>query len=141
MRASAPGKLLLAGEYAVLSGGPAVVMAVNRRAVADARNGARGGLAESLIDCAPGPYHVQAVRDTIADPDAAYTITKTYVEGLADDALEQEVLAATIELWQAERLGYSQPASWETMQQTLLDAGLLAAPQDLSKTYTNEFIP
>ncbi len=84
---------------------------------------------------------LRGLRDTISDPAAAYTITKTYVEGLADDALEQQVLAATIELWQAERLGYSQPASWETMQQTLLDAGLLAAPQDLSKTYTNEFIP
>ncbi len=70
MRASAPGKLMLAGEYAVLSGGPAVVMAVNRRAVADARNGARGGLAESLIDCAPSPYHAQAVRDSIADSSA-----------------------------------------------------------------------
>jgi phosphomevalonate kinase len=32
--ASAPGKLILAGEYAVLAGHPALVMAVNRRAVA-----------------------------------------------------------------------------------------------------------
>ncbi|HWM85324.1 MAG TPA: hypothetical protein VNO33_05785 [Kofleriaceae bacterium] len=31
-RSSAPGKILLAGEYAVLEGGAAVVMAVNRRA-------------------------------------------------------------------------------------------------------------
>jgi phosphomevalonate kinase len=31
-RASAPGKILLAGEYAILEGGPAVVMAVDRRA-------------------------------------------------------------------------------------------------------------
>jgi phosphomevalonate kinase len=31
--ASAPGKLLLAGEYAVLDGAPAIVMAVDRRAV------------------------------------------------------------------------------------------------------------
>lgn len=32
--ASAPGKLLLAGEYAVLDGGPAIVVAVDRRATA-----------------------------------------------------------------------------------------------------------
>jgi phosphomevalonate kinase len=32
VRASAPGKLLLAGEYSVLEGGVAVVMAVDRRA-------------------------------------------------------------------------------------------------------------
>ncbi len=35
LRASAPGKLLLLGEYAVLEGAPALVMAVDRRAVAE----------------------------------------------------------------------------------------------------------
>ena len=35
IRASAPGKMVLLGEYAVLEGAPALVMAVNRRAVAE----------------------------------------------------------------------------------------------------------
>jgi phosphomevalonate kinase len=35
MRVAAPGKLLLSGAYAVLEGAPALVMAVDRRAVAD----------------------------------------------------------------------------------------------------------
>jgi phosphomevalonate kinase len=39
--ATAPGKVMLAGEYAVLDGGPAVLAAVDRRAVA--RSGARAG--------------------------------------------------------------------------------------------------
>lgn len=38
MKASAPGKLVLLGDYAVLAGGPALVAAVDRRAV-----GATGG--------------------------------------------------------------------------------------------------
>lgn len=37
MIASAPGKLILTGEYAVLEGAPALVVAVNRRAIARKR--------------------------------------------------------------------------------------------------------
>ncbi len=42
MIATAPGKLLLTGEYAVLEGAPALVVAVNRRVVARRRSGATG---------------------------------------------------------------------------------------------------
>ena len=49
-RVSAPGKLILMGEYSVLIGAPAVVMAVNRRAVVTA--GAADG--ESWLVTAPG---------------------------------------------------------------------------------------
>jgi NitT/TauT family transport system substrate-binding protein len=84
---------------------------------------------------------VHGLRDTIDQPAAAYTITKKYVDGLTDDALEQRVLAATIDMWKAPRLGYSDPAAWDTMQRTLLATNLLSTAQDLSKTFTNEFVP
>ncbi len=84
---------------------------------------------------------LRGLADTIANPAEAYAISKKYVEALTDDELEKQVLAATIEMWKAQRLGYSDPAAWETMQQTLLDTGLLAQPQDLSKAYTNQFVP
>src|SRR6478609_8831293 len=42
MIATAPGKLILSGEYAVLQGAPALVIAVNRRVVATRRTGPRG---------------------------------------------------------------------------------------------------
>lgn len=43
MIATAPGKLILTGEYAVLDGAPALVVAVDRRAVATRRSGAPRG--------------------------------------------------------------------------------------------------
>src|SRR3954465_8219320 len=42
MIASAPGKLILTGEYAVLDGAPALVIAVNRRVLAARRRAPRG---------------------------------------------------------------------------------------------------
>ena len=84
---------------------------------------------------------LRGIQDAIDDPAAAYQISKKYVETLTDDALESKVLAATIELWKADHLGYSSPAAWENMQTTLLDAGLLSAPLDLSQAYTNQFVP
>ncbi len=83
----------------------------------------------------------RGLTDTIADPGAAYTISKKFVDGITDDAVEQKVLAATIDMWKAPHLGMSDPAAWQTMQQTLLDTKLLSQAQDLSKTYTNEFVP
>jgi phosphomevalonate kinase len=43
--ATAPGKLILTGEYAVLDGAPALVLAVNRRVIAKRRAGACGSSA------------------------------------------------------------------------------------------------
>jgi len=45
--ASAPGKLMLAGEYAVIEGGPAIMTAVDRRVVARAGKG-EGALLEAV---------------------------------------------------------------------------------------------
>jgi len=42
MKATAPGKLILTGEYAVLDGAPALVVAVNRRVIASRHTGPRG---------------------------------------------------------------------------------------------------
>jgi NitT/TauT family transport system substrate-binding protein len=85
----------------------------------------------------------RGLQDTIRNPDKAYEISKKYVENLdqADENVQREVLARSIEFWQADRLGYSSPQSWENMQQVLLSMGLLSEPLDLDQAYTNEFIP
>ncbi|MDP2993781.1 MAG: ABC transporter substrate-binding protein [Anaerolineales bacterium] len=86
---------------------------------------------------------LHGLSDTIADPQAAYQISLGYVETLAqaDTAVQKQVLATSIDLWKADRLGESNPAAWENMQTVLLDVGLLTKPLDLSKAFTNEFIP
>ncbi len=86
---------------------------------------------------------MHGLQDTIADPDAAYEICKKYVDTLADanEQTQKEVLNLSIDYWKTDKPGFSKPQSWENMQTILLDMGLLKAPLDLSKAYTNDFLP
>ncbi len=86
---------------------------------------------------------VKALKYTIANPDEAYELSKLHVENLAqaDATVQKEVLARSMELWKADHIGLSDLKAWENMQTTLLQMGLLAAPLDLSKAFTNEFVP
>jgi NitT/TauT family transport system substrate-binding protein len=86
---------------------------------------------------------LKGIADTIADPGEAFELSKAYIPNFADlDAdVQQQVLATSIEQWKAERLGHSDPQAWENMQAVLLEMGLIAEELDLSKAFTNEFIP
>lgn len=85
---------------------------------------------------------LNGLLDTIADPEAAYRISMDFVEGLsAGDPIQMQVLETSIELWRADRPGYSDPQAWENMQSTLLEMGLLTEPLDLAEAFTNEFVP
>lgn len=82
---------------------------------------------------------VRGLADTIADPSEAYEISKKYVEGLDDSRMN--VLEASIAIWEADLLGYTDARSWDKTQETLLQMGLLDAPvENLAQAYTNEFI-
>ncbi len=86
---------------------------------------------------------LKGLADTIANPDEAYTISEKYVPELAkaDATTQKEVLTRSIGLWKTDRLGYSDPQAWQNMQNTLLKMGLLKQPLDLTKAFTNQFIP
>jgi len=86
---------------------------------------------------------VNGLDDTIANPDDAYALSKLHVDNLTDanESVQKEVLTRSIELWKADRTGYSDMKAWQNMQDTLLKMGLLTQPLDLNKAFTNEFLP
>lgn len=86
---------------------------------------------------------LRGLQDTLASPEEAYEICKKFVENLAqaDEAVQKQVLAASIEMWKAPQLGYSDPAAWENMQTVLLEMGMYPNPVDVSKAFSNDYLP
>ncbi|MEW6287707.1 MAG: ABC transporter substrate-binding protein [Chloroflexota bacterium] len=126
-------------------------IAVTEIRVADYAQLASNGLLTSEKMIAENPDMVRAfvgaflkgLQYTFEHPDEAFMLSAAYIPNFADlDAdVQKQVLATSLEQWKAERLGYSDPQAWENMQNVLLDMGLLTEPLDLSKAFTNEFIP
>jgi putative riboflavin transport system substrate-binding protein len=85
---------------------------------------------------------VKGIADTIASPEEAYQICLKYVEGLAqaDQAVQKQVLATSIEFWKSDHLGYSDPIAWQNTEQVLLDMGLLTKSVDVTQVFSNDFL-
>jgi NitT/TauT family transport system substrate-binding protein len=121
--------------------------AVNVLNVADYIDMVANGIITNEATIAENPELVQGfvralrrgLSDTLAAPDEAYETSKKYVEGLDDS--RKGVLTASLPIWQADTLGFSDAASWENMQNVMLEMGFLEAPlPDLSAVFTNEFV-
>lgn len=86
---------------------------------------------------------VLGLEATMRDPEAAFTVAAQYVPGLAESGedVQRQVLRASLEFWQAERIGFSSPESWANMEAVLLAMGLLPGPVEVERAYTNEFVP
>ncbi len=86
---------------------------------------------------------IKGLSDTIANPDEAFSMSASVIPNFSelDADVQKQVLETSIEQWQTDRPGYSDPQAWENMQTVLLEMGLISDEMDLSKAFTNEFIP
>jgi NitT/TauT family transport system substrate-binding protein len=86
---------------------------------------------------------LHGIQDTIDNPDEAYQISGKYIPTLSqsDTKVNKDILTASIDLWKAPRLGFSDPQAWQNMQKVQQDIGLLAKPLDLTQAFTNQFVP
>jgi NitT/TauT family transport system substrate-binding protein len=86
---------------------------------------------------------LHGISDVIADPDEAYQISIKYVETLAqaDETVQKQVLARSIELWQGGSLGSSDPAAWTNMLLILVKMGMAPGDLGVNSAFTNAFLP
>jgi NitT/TauT family transport system substrate-binding protein len=87
---------------------------------------------------------LHGLRDTINNPDEAFAISKKYIEGLGKDAetdaAQKQVLAASIDLWQAPKPGASDPAAWQATVAALKQMKLLTTDILADKLFSNRFV-
>lgn len=87
----------------------------------------------------------RGIADVIADPDAAFDIAvPEYVPDLPEDQYDtqRQVLYNSVNLWNSDDLGRTDPEAWEATEDILVETGLLDAPLDnLAACYNMDFLP
>lgn len=85
---------------------------------------------------------LRGLRDTLANPAEAFDITLKAVPEAAKTAdAQRATLDASIAFWQSDQPGKSDPTAWQTSATFMQDVGLIPAAIDVSKAFTNDFIP
>ncbi len=59
----------------------------------------------------------------------------------AETLVQFEVLLNTIDLWDADRLGLADKASWDVTQKVLTDMKFVTTPIDVETAFNNDFLP
>jgi len=83
----------------------------------------------------------QGIEDTISNPDEAYEISKQYIENLAlaDEAIQKEILMASISMWQVEPYGSIDRENWANMLEVLVKMELVKSGMTPEEAYTDQF--
>lgn len=88
---------------------------------------------------------LQGVQYTIAHPQEAVNLSKSFVPGLSDPGKAADALAvlqATIPLMQGSgRAGYNDPANWTLMDNFLQAQGQLSKTVTTSQAFSNDYLP
>jgi NitT/TauT family transport system substrate-binding protein len=85
---------------------------------------------------------LRGVRYTIDHPDEAFEICLEYVPeaGGENRDTQMAVLQESIEFWNSDKLGYSDPSAWQISQDFMFQVGLAETKTDVDKMFTNDFI-
>jgi NitT/TauT family transport system substrate-binding protein len=84
---------------------------------------------------------LKGLQDVLDDPDAAFEISKKYIEGLEENAPAQRaVLDTSIEYWRAPKLGRFDVDSWQQAQTVMAEIGLIEQTMPVESLFTNEFV-
>jgi len=86
---------------------------------------------------------LKGIQFTAENPDETYRICAKYVDNLAeaDEAVQKQVLAESIKLWDVYPTNENHSVRWENMQSVLLKLGLMSQSVDLKGVYDDSFLP
>ena len=83
---------------------------------------------------------LKGLRDVIAHPDAAVSVSQTYVPGMNVDQA-RAVLAATIPIYKGNgNLGYNDSTTWLDTAKFLVSQKMIAPVSDVTQFYTNKAV-
>lgn len=86
---------------------------------------------------------VRAIQYTLDRPDDALAIVVQAIPeaGGSNLKMTEAVFKATMDLWKSPHLGYVDPAAWVASYKFMKDVGFIKTDFDITKAYTNKFVP
>jgi NitT/TauT family transport system substrate-binding protein len=88
---------------------------------------------------------MRGLRDTLADPDAAFDISLKYIPEAvgAQEDVSRAIFDASLELWRAEEgeLGVSDPEAWSNAASFMKEMGLIQSDVNADELFSNDYLP